>query len=232
MCGMAAAHLHGERWYAPESIARQVEMYTVGTPHVPAGVRLRRLRSPLPANQLTTRLGLKVTSVARTGIDVARWDDDDERAVAKVDALCNRTRTDVSTLRTFASELSGLRGLPRVRDLLDYYDRRADSPPETRLRLLLWRSDLPNPEMQVVIYNEHGVIVTTADFGYPRDKVAIFYDGAVHSHRSTWERDARINAELAELGWQVVRVTAQMQRNPATVLRQIRAALVRARSGA
>ncbi|MFN3602090.1 MAG: DUF559 domain-containing protein [Dietzia sp.] len=229
VCGMAAAHLHGERWYAPESITRQVEMYGLGTPHAPVGVRLRRLRSPLPPGQLTTRHGMQVTAVARTAIDVARWDDDDERAIAKVDALCNRTGTDVSDVSSLASQLSGVRGLPRVRSLLGYCDRRADSPPETRLRLILWRSELPDPEVQVTIYSEHGVIVTTADFGYSRDKVAIFYDGRVHSSRSTWERDSRINAELAEVGWQVVRITAQMLRNPAAVVRQIRAALARGR---
>lgn len=229
MCGMAAAHLHGERWYAPESITRQVEIYAPGTPHAPVGVRLRRLRSPLPTGQLTTRHGVQMTAVSRTAIDVARWDDDDERAIAKVDALCNRTGTDVSEVSELALQLSGVRGLPRVRCLLSYCDRRADSPPETRLRLLLWRSDLPDPEVQVTIYSEHGVIVTTADFGYSREKVAIFYDGRVHSSRSTWERDSRINAELAELGWQVVRITAQMLRNPSAVVRQIRAALVRGR---
>lgn len=229
MCGMAAAHIHGERWYAPELVARQVEIYALGTPHTPGGVRLRRLRHPLPADQLTTRHGVAVTAVARTAIDVARWDDDDERAIAKVDALCNRTGTDVSEVRALAAQLSGVRGLPRVRGLLDHCDRRADSPPETRLRLILQRSDVPDPEVQVTIHNEFGAIVTTADFGYPREKVAIFYDGRVHSSRSTWERDSRINAELAEMGWQVVRITAQMMRNPAAVLRQIRAALARGR---
>lgn len=231
VCGMAAAHLHGERWYAPESVTRQVEIYALGTPHTPGGVRLRRLRHPLPANQLATRHGVEVTAVDRTAIDVARWDGNDERAIAKVDALCNRTGTDVSEVRALAARLSGIRGLPRVRGLLDHCDRRADSPPETRLRLMLLRSEIPDPEVQVTIHNEFGVIVTTADFGYSREKVAIFYDGRVHSSRSTWERDSRINAELAELGWQVVRITAQMLRNPAVVLRQIRSTLVRGRCG-
>lgn len=59
-----------------------------------------------------------MTAVSRTAIDVARWDDDDERAIAKVDALCNRTGTDVSEVSELALQLSGVRGLPRVRCLL------------------------------------------------------------------------------------------------------------------
>ena len=230
VCGLAAAHLHGERWYSPESLVGEVDIYTVGPTHSPLGVRTRRLRNSLPSGQRDVRSGIACTSVARTAIDIARWEDDDERAIAKVDAVCNRARMDVSEVRALASTLSGLHGLRRVRDLLRECDHSADSPRETRLRLILNRSTLPNPIPQLVIYNEHGVRVTIADFGYPESRVAIFYDGEVHRRQSTWEHDARVNAELAELGWQVIRITAQMLRSPATVIRQIEAALCRGRA--
>lgn len=230
ICGLAAARMHGERWYAPEAVLRQVEIYTMSPTHAPPGIRTRRLRSPIAREQLAARSGVTVTGAARTAIDVARWDDDDERAIAKIDAVCNRSRTDVSSVRSLAAELSGLHGLHRVRGLLSRCDHRADSPPETRFRLILERSDLPLAVPQLTIYNEYGVIVTVADFGYPGQRVAIFYDGAVHGRQTTWESDARVNAELAELGWQVIRVTAQMLRNHATVVRQIAVALQRGRA--
>src|SRR5699024_1543161 len=44
-----------------------------------------------------------------------------------------------------------------------------------------------------------------------------------------WERDADITAELVELGWQEVRVTAPMLRGARAVLRQVGAALERGR---
>lgn len=228
-CGLAAALLHGERWYAPEGVGRQLDIYTLATPRAPAGIRLRRLRRPLPLAQTTVINGIRATSVARTAIDVARWEDDDDRAIAKVDAVCNRSRTDVSVVRALAFDLSGMHGLQRVRRLLRSCDGRADSPPETKLRLLIARSGLPDPEPQLVIYNEYGVRIAKADLAYEHDKVAIFYDGSGHRSKSTWEYDARVNAELAELGWQVIRVTGQMLRNPAAVLRQIAAALQRGR---
>ncbi|MDX2357979.1 hypothetical protein [Dietzia sp. PP-33] len=227
--GLAAALLHRERWYAPAAVAREIDIYTVGTPPAPDRVRLRRLRRALPAEQVVTIRGLTVTSAARTAIDAARWEDDDEVAFAKIDAVCNRSRTDVCEVRTLATELRALHGLQRVRDLLRWCDRRADSPPETRLRLVIARSDLPDPVPQVRIVNEYGAKIATADLAYEIEKVAIFYDGDIHRGRSTWEYDARVNAELAELGWQVVRVTGPMLRSTRTVLRQIGAALERGR---
>lgn len=229
VCGLAAALIHGERWYAPEAVRSTVDLYVRGTPKVPVGVRLRRLRVSLPAEQIVMRSGLAITSVERTVVDVARWEDDDERAIAKIDALCNRTGTDVSVVRSFASGLDRLHGLRRVQRLLGLCDHSADSPPETRLRLILTRSGLPVATPQLRIFNEYGVKITVADFGFEKERVAIFYDGAVHRQRSTWEHDAQVNAELAELGWQVIRVTAQMLRSPATLLRLIDAALRRGR---
>lgn len=228
--GLGAALLHRERWYSPAAVAREIDIYAVGTSPAPGRVRLRRLRLALPAEQVVMIRGLRVTSAGRTAIDVARWEDDDETAIAKVDAVCNRSRTDINDVRALATELRGLHGLQRVRHLLQWCDQRADSPPETRMRLLIARSDLPDPTPQVEIYNEYGAKVATADLAYKIEKVAIFYDGDVHRSRSTWEFDARVNAELSELGWQVVRVTGSMLRNPRTVLRQIGAALERGRA--
>lgn len=219
--------MHGERWYAPESAT--VDVYAVGTPHAPPGVRVRRLERALPADQVVRVDGMPLTTVARTAIDVARWENDDDSAIAKIDAICNRSRTDMSVVRAAAGELGRLHGLPRVRELLRWCDRRADSPPETRLRLLIVRAGLPVPTPQLEIVNEYGAKVATADLGYEKQKVAIFYDSELHRRKHSWEYDAWANAELAELGWTVIRVTAQMLRNPLVVLRQIEAALSRGR---
>ncbi|MBB1025641.1 MULTISPECIES: endonuclease domain-containing protein [unclassified Dietzia] len=227
--GLAAGLFHRERWYAPAAVGRGVDVYAVGTAPAPRGVRLRRLRRALPAGHVVTIGGLRVTSAARTAVDVARWEFDDDAAIAKIDAVCNRSRISVSEVSALAESVRGLHGLRRVRGLLHWCDPRADSPPETRLRLLLVRSDLPDPTPQVAIRNEYGARIATADLAYEAEMVAVFYDGEVHRGKDQWEYDARVNAELAELGWQVVRVTGSMLRNPRAVLRQARAALERGR---
>lgn len=227
VAGLGAALFHGERWYAPESVEREIDIYSVGTPHAASGVRIRRLARALPADQVVSLRGVRLTSVARTAIDVARWEDDDDRAIAKIDALCNRSRTDIDVVATLAGNLRGVHGVSRVRSLLRWCDRRTDSPPETRLRLLLLRAGLPAPTPQLVIYNEYGVRITKADLGYEELKVAIFYDSELHREKSNWEFDAWVNAQLTELGWIEIRVTAQMMRSPLMVIRQVATALKR-----
>lgn len=227
VAGLGAALLHGERWYAPEAVKREVEIYSVGTPHAARGVRIRRLARPLPSDHVVSLAGVRVTSVARTAIDAARWETDDDVAIAKVDAICNRTGTDVDVVAAMARGLRGVHGLNRIRSLLPWCDRRADSPPETRLRLLLLRAGLPAPTPQLIIYNEYGVKITKADLGYEEAKVAIFYDSELHRSKSNWEFDAWVNAQLTELGWIEIRVTGQMMRSPLMVIRQVGTALSR-----
>lgn len=219
--------LHHERWYARESVSREIDVYSVGTPRAATGVRIRRLTRELPIGHVVTVGGVRITSVARTAVDVARWEDDDDVAIAKIDAVCNKGRTDVHTVAAVAEQMKGLHGVQRVRALLRWCDRRADSPRETRLRLMLVRAGLPVPTTQLVIYNEYGEKVATADLGYEKQKVAIFYDSELHREKSNWEFDAWVNAQLLELGWQPLRITAQMMRHPPMIIRQVRVALTR-----
>lgn len=229
LAGSAAALLHSERWFAAEDVTRAIDLYVPGTPRTPPGIRLRRIRTPLPREQLTPFGQITATSPARTAIDMARWEDDDDTAIAKIDAVCNRTRTPILDVARVAADLRGVNGLPRVSALLRSCDERADSPPETRLRLLLCRSELPDPIPQLEIRNEYGAKVATADLGYEVEKVALFYDSELHRRREVWEFDAWANAELAELGWQHLRITAQMMRNPPGLLRKIASTLERGR---
>lgn len=225
--GLGAALLHRERWYAPDSVRREIDIYSVGTPRAANGVRIRRLARELPADHVVTVDGIRVTSVPRTAVDVARWEDDDDTAIAKIDAVCNRGRTDVVVVGALAEQMAGVHGVGRVRELLGWCDRLADSPPETRLRLLLVRAGLPAPTPQLVIRNEFGAKIATADLGYERQRVAIFYDSELHRQKSNWEFDAWVNAQLTELGWVPIRVTAQMLRSPLMLVRQVSAALTR-----
>ncbi|MDN5724103.1 MAG: very short patch repair endonuclease [Corynebacterium sp.] len=111
--------------------------------------------------------------------------------------------------------------------LLDACDAEAHSPQESLLRLRIDRSSLPRPTSQVEILEPSGELVTVADLAYIREKVAIFYDGKHHGDPGQWRRDIRINARLADLGWQVARIAQGMSVNE--VIRHIELALARAR---
>jgi hypothetical protein len=85
-------------------------------------------------------------------------------------------------------------------------DPRADSPPETRLRLALVRAGLPLPEVQYTVVDEHGFDLVTVDLAYPPAKLAVEYDGATHYTRRQGEFDRQRDNELAGQGWETVRL--------------------------
>ncbi|MDX2356935.1 type IV toxin-antitoxin system AbiEi family antitoxin [Dietzia sp. PP-33] len=225
--GWAAAYLHGERWYSGDRAHGAVDVLTGLEPRIPAGVRERRIRRPLTDPDIDVVNGVRITTPARTAVDVARWARGADRTVAMIDSVCNATGTDLTAVAAAAGRMPGQHGVSRVVRLLPSCDPRADSPPESMLRLAITRSDLPNPTPQLRIHDADGRRVATADLGYEREKVAIFYDGEVHVDPEQWRWDIRVNARLAFLGWQVVRVVGGMDQDE--VLRDVGAALDRAR---
>lgn len=225
--GAGAALLHRERWYSPEMVLRASDVYCSIARRTPPGVRIRRHVGEFPPGHLVEKAGILCTSAGRTAVDVGRWEKSDDIAIAKIDAVCNRSRIKVDSLSATVDQMPGLHGVNRIRSLLSWCDERADSPPETRLRLMLIRAGLPVPTPQLVIRNEYGEKIAKADLGYEAQKVAIFYDSEMHREKSTWEFDAWANAQMAELGWERFRVTAPMMRSPVTLTRQIGSAVMR-----
>jgi hypothetical protein len=56
----------------------------------------------------------------------------------------------------------------------------AESPQETRLRLLLVRSGFPRPVTQIPVRNDRGRVVRRIDMGWPDRMVGVEYDGEQH----------------------------------------------------
>ncbi|MBA2323940.1 MAG: DUF559 domain-containing protein [Pseudonocardiales bacterium] len=83
-------------------------------------------------------------------------------------------------------------------------DPRAESPPETRLRLALLRAGLPAPEVQYQIRDEYDFVLAALP-GRPGAKLAIEYDGSTHYTRQRGELDRQRDAMLAGHGWQTLR---------------------------
>lgn len=225
--GWTAGYLHGEQWFSHEKGRSVIDVFTSAEPRVPRGVRERRLRQPIPSVDVCELGGVRVTSPARTAVDVGRWARGAELSICTVDSLCNSTDTSLRMVADAAARMPGQHGVSRVVRLLDSCDELAQSPQESLLRLRMESSTLPSPTSQHEIFDRAGRLVTVADLAYAREKVAIFYDGRHHGDPEQWRRDIRINAKLADLGWQVVRVAKGM--TPDEVIRHIEHALVRAR---
>ena len=108
--------------------------------------------------------------------------------------------------------------------MCDLADGLAASPQETRLRLLLRSSGLPEPVAQFRVMDRAGV-VARVDFAWPDRKVAVEYDGLWHAEDKQFAKDRRRLNRLRAAGWTVVFVTAADLHRPEELIAQIEAAL-------
>lgn len=171
-----------------------------------AHLGLRVQRGPVTDADVTSVAGCRMTTASRTAWDLARRLRLAEAVVA-VDALARTggfTPTDLLARRAASP---GARGCRRLDEVVRLADPRAESPPETRLRLLLVWAGLPPPAVQYRILDEHGFVVARVDLAYPDAKLAIEYDGAVHLDERGSARDRVRDDELAGRGWDVVHLT-------------------------
>ncbi|MQA13805.1 MAG: DUF559 domain-containing protein [Pseudonocardiaceae bacterium] len=96
----------------------------------------------------------------------------------------------------------------RVTGVIDLSDPRAESPMETRSRLVLVLRGLPRPELQFTVYDIDGVFVARVDMAYPRLRLAVEYDGRGHLKQWQQEADAHRANLLDGCDWSVLRFTS------------------------
>jgi hypothetical protein len=218
--GLSAAALHGTRWI---DAGLPAELYRRNGKPVD-GIVIHR--DELWDDEITSLRGIPATTPARTAFDLGRRKDL-IRAVTRVDALANSTDLKAVEVEGLIPRHPGVRGLVQLRQVLRLMDGGAESPQETRTRLLLVRSGLPKPETQIVVVNSHGYPFARLDMGYREWQVGIEFDGAQHwtdpVQRTT---DIDRSAELAALGWLIIRVSGDLLRyRPEVVVIRVCAAL-------
>lgn len=147
----------------------------------------------------------------------------------RIDALLNATAATVQSVEAIARCHPGARGIRRLRAALDLVDAGAESPQETRLRLLLVQSGLPRPVTQIPVRNERGRVVRRIDMGWPEFMVGAEYDGEQHvKNPDDYANDIDRLEFLAAKGWDIVRVSArQLRWEREAVVQRVRLALRR-----
>jgi hypothetical protein len=218
--GLSAAALHGTRWIDPTLPA---ELYRRNGKPV-EGITIHR--DELWDDEVCTRCGIAVTTPARTAFDLGRRKGLIS-AVAQVDALARATKVKAAEVEDLVQRHPRVRGLVQLRDVLRLMDVGAESPQETRTRLLLVRSGLPKPETQIVVLDKFGYPFARLDMGYREFKVGVEFDGAQHwTDPAQRTIDIDRHAELAELDWRIVRVSNHLLRfRPEVVLARVCASL-------
>jgi very-short-patch-repair endonuclease len=200
--GRSAAVLWGVDLAGPRD---DVELTVTPTCHprrVP-GVRVRR--ALLPAGHVEQRFGVRVTTAAVTAARVAGSLPVDDAVVA-VDQLIATGAVELGPIRDLVGLARG-RGSARARMVCALADGLAESPQETRLRLLIRRTALPSPVAQFTVRHD-GRFVARVDFAWPEHKLALEYDGLWHAEEGQFAKDRRRLNKLRSAGWQVIHVTA------------------------
>ena len=179
-------------------------------------------RAELDPTLVRRRRGLPVTTPEATAVRLAsvlRRDD----AVAAVDQLIATGVVHLAPIRALAARTRGP-GSARARAVAGLADGLAESPQETRVRLLIGRSGLPQPVAQHRVLDRYG-FVARVDFAWPELKVAVEYNGLWHAEAGQFIRDRQRLNRLREAGWQVVFVTTADLREPARLLARVAVAL-------
>jgi very-short-patch-repair endonuclease len=197
MVGQSAAVLHGSRWVP------------AGAPAERLGDHYRRASGIIvhsglvPTHEICQVGEIRCTTVERTAYDLGRrlaFVD----GLIRVDALLNATGAAVTDVASVAEHNKGARGIRRLRRVLDVADAGAESPQETRVRLILVCGGLPRPQSQI------SVGWRRLDLGWPEWKVGVEYDGIQH-----WQDPTQHGGDIArleffdEMGWRIVRVVAE-----------------------
>ncbi|QRY45857.1 hypothetical protein JVX93_02825 [Mycolicibacterium boenickei] len=197
--GVAASAMYGAKWVGDDA---PIELITA-TRRQP-GLLVRR--ETLHVDEWWTMGGMRVATPERTAFDLARHLPRG-KAVERLDALSNVRPFAIEDVMLIVRSHPGVRGLRQLRVALPLVDGGAESPPETRLRLLFVEAGLPRPTTQYVVYVEDGSYIRRIDICWEEFKVGAEYDGEQHlKNRRQYVLDVVVNRALQRLGWHVLHV--------------------------
>jgi len=216
-------HTAAALWGGPEFAGPDDPVEVVLPPGIrwhASGVRVRT--APL-ADAVVSDGSLRWTDRTRTALDLIRRGSLEE-AVVVLDRLVHVGVCDLTFVRSAAAALPRCRGSRQAREAAALADGLAESPPESRLRLLIRKGGLPEPVPQFEVRAD-GRFLARVDFAYPEHRLAIEYDGLWHAEPGQFARDRQRLNRLSAAGWRVVFVTAADLHRPEELVSRIAGAL-------
>ena len=164
-------------------------------------------RDALLRRDVQSRRGVQFTTFLRTAYDLARWCDELVEAVVALDRLSNKGGFAPDQVLRIAERYPRARGRKRLPRVVELVDRRAGSPMETRLRMVLVLRGLPKPEVQWVVQDERRRRAVWLDLAYPEHKIGIEFEGEEHLKPERVLRDISRGTDLLDEGWRLYRFT-------------------------
>jgi hypothetical protein len=184
-------------------------------------------RAALDDCEVVVRRGFRTTSLVRVLTDLSRKLSLVE-AVVITDMALHAGLVHDADLSEWVDRQAGRKGVGAVRLVLELSEAAAESPMETRLRMLLVLNGLPRPEVQVTVRDEGGSFLGRPDLYYRAHRLGLEYDG--ETHRASLVEDNRRQNRLLLADVRLLRFTgADVLRRPDAVVTQVRNALAQVR---
>jgi very-short-patch-repair endonuclease len=185
---------------------------------------IETIRTEVVDCEVVVRRGFRTTSLPRTLFDLSNQLSPIE-AVVIADLALHAGLVRRTELSGWIDSQAGRKGVRRARRVLELADAKAESPMETRLRMLLVLNGVePRPELQVTIRDERGAFVGRPDLFFRERRLGIEYDG--DTHRASLVEDNRRQNRLLAAGVTLLRFTgADVMRRPDSVVSQVRGML-------
>lgn len=230
---LSAACLLGIDLWDP--ILRAVQLTRPGSGGGHRRRSLHTFRAALPPEDVVVVGGYRVTSPARTIVDLGRHLPF-EAAVVAADSALHAEVTTAEALAAAAERQARRPGIRSAHRVIAFADARSESVGESRTRVMIHRAALPRPELQYVVRSPEGVLLGRADFGWEELNTLGEFDGREKYGRrlrpGQQPGDAVFHEKLREDamrdgGWQFVRLTWADLDHPEDAVKRIKRALER-----
>lgn len=157
-----------------------------------------------------------------------------EPSVVVADCALHLNMTTKEELHDLLERIRSWPGARSASAVVPFADGRAESPGESRNRVLCYDEDLPIPDLQCEIYDASGQLVGRVDMVFWKERTIGEFDGKLkYQGDDAGERtfqEKRREDRLRELGFEVVRVTWSDLDYPRHTAMRIRRAFERARA--
>ncbi len=183
----------------------------------------------MPDEHIELRYGLRVTTPARTVLDLARTSSFAAGVVA-ADSALRQGMTTVAELLHVAGPYQQRRGGHRAHRVAMFADGLAESPLESLARVVFDEGALPPPELQVRIAGVDDEFIGRVDFLWRKYKLIVEVDGAAkydldprRARAELWRDKAlrRAGYEVIHFSW--AEITTQPEQVIAAILAALRA---------
>jgi hypothetical protein len=229
--GAVASHKSAAIIHGLDLLGRQPPGTTVThRPGIGSGTRRPGVRvhvAALPSGHITVRSGVRITSVARTVVDLARTSSF-RAGVVVADSALRGKQVSKDELRAVVADCARWPGIRQANLVVEFSDGLSESALESISRVAFRDHGIPAPELQVPVGGENGV-VGRADFLWRRYGTIGEADGAIkYADTGRAISQLRRDAALRAAGFEVVHFTWQeIVRTPGQVTASIRAAFRR-----